>query len=36
MIADPLAVKPAFARGRPEQRRLHAQNIERIQKRPQK
>jgi glyoxylase-like metal-dependent hydrolase (beta-lactamase superfamily II) len=30
MIADPLAVRPAFARGRPAQRRLHAENVERL------
>ncbi|MEA2373047.1 MAG: hypothetical protein QOH12_3441 [Solirubrobacteraceae bacterium] len=30
MIADPGAVKPAFGRGRPEQRRLHAANVERL------
>jgi len=30
MIADPLAVKPAFGRRRPEQRRLHAANVERL------
>jgi glyoxylase-like metal-dependent hydrolase (beta-lactamase superfamily II) len=32
MIADPLAVKPAYARGRPEQRRLHAENVQRLGK----
>jgi glyoxylase-like metal-dependent hydrolase (beta-lactamase superfamily II) len=32
MIADPAAVKPAYARGRPEQRRLHAANIERLRR----
>jgi glyoxylase-like metal-dependent hydrolase (beta-lactamase superfamily II) len=32
MISDPLAVRPAFARGRPEQRRLHAANVERLRK----
>jgi glyoxylase-like metal-dependent hydrolase (beta-lactamase superfamily II) len=32
MIADPLAVKPPLARGRPEQRRLHAANVERLRK----
>jgi glyoxylase-like metal-dependent hydrolase (beta-lactamase superfamily II) len=30
MIADPEAVKPSFGRGRPEQRRLHAANVERL------
>jgi glyoxylase-like metal-dependent hydrolase (beta-lactamase superfamily II) len=30
MITDPGAVKPAFGRGRPEQRRLHAANVERL------
>jgi hypothetical protein len=29
MIADPRAVKPAFGHGRPEQRPLHAANVER-------
>jgi glyoxylase-like metal-dependent hydrolase (beta-lactamase superfamily II) len=30
MIADPLAVKPTYVKGRPEQRRLHAANVERL------
>ncbi|HWH11950.1 MAG TPA: MBL fold metallo-hydrolase [Solirubrobacteraceae bacterium] len=34
MIADPRAVKPPLARGRPEQRRLHAANVERFQRAP--
>jgi glyoxylase-like metal-dependent hydrolase (beta-lactamase superfamily II) len=32
MLRDPLTVKPAFARGRPEQRRLHAANVEHLGK----
>jgi glyoxylase-like metal-dependent hydrolase (beta-lactamase superfamily II) len=36
MIADPLAVRPAFGRGRPEQRRLHAENVERLRQPLQK
>jgi len=30
MIADPVAVRPPVARGRPEQRRLHAANVDRL------
>jgi len=34
MVANPEAVRPAFARGRPEQRRLHAANVERLREPP--